>query len=47
MNWRANLNSEEVNYLVIEFVDLKYFINQHCLITNEVKLMFRLDFQVV
>jgi hypothetical protein len=47
MNWCANLNIEEINCLVIEFVDLKYSINQHCIITNEVKLILKLDFRVV
>ncbi len=31
MSWFANLNNEEHECLVIEFVGLKYFMNQHCL----------------
>ncbi len=38
----VDLNGEKIHYFFIEFLDFKYFVNQHCLVTNEVKPMFGL-----
>jgi hypothetical protein len=46
MSWCVDLNGEKVYYLMIEFLDFKYFENQHCLVTSEVMPMFRLNFQL-
>jgi hypothetical protein len=39
MSWCTNLNNEKHECLVIEFVGVKYFMNQHCLATCNVKPM--------
>jgi len=46
MSWCVELNGEKVYYLMIEFLNFKYFVNQHCLVTSEVKPMFRPNFQL-
>jgi hypothetical protein len=46
MSWCVDLNGEKVYYLMIEFLDSKYFVNQHCLVTSEMNLMFMLNFEL-
>jgi hypothetical protein len=47
MSWEVDLNGEEADCLVIEFSNSKYFMNQHCLVTCDVKHVLRLDFPKV
>jgi hypothetical protein len=47
MTWRANLNDEEPNCLVIKFVSSKCVVNQCCLITSFLKHVLRLDLSLV
>jgi hypothetical protein len=47
MSWEVDLNGEEADCLVIEFSSSKYFMNQHCLVTSDVKLVLRPDFPKV
>jgi hypothetical protein len=47
MRREVDLNVEEVNCLVIVFSNSKYFMNQHCLMTSDVKLVLKPDFPKV
>jgi hypothetical protein len=47
MSWCEDLNGEEVNCLIIEFVGAKFFVNQHCLTIDVSKPMLRPDFPLV
>jgi hypothetical protein len=47
MSWCKDLNGEEVDYLIIEFVDVKYPMNQSYLTIGDLKRVLRLDFPLV
>jgi len=47
MIWRANLNDEEPNCLIIKFVSFKCVVNQCCLLTSFLKHVLRLELSLV
>ncbi len=42
-----DLNGEEANCVIIEFVGAKFFANQHCLATSALKLVLKPYFPLV
>jgi hypothetical protein len=47
MSWCKDLNDEEVDCLIIEFVGAKFFVNQDCLATSVLKHVLRPYFLLV
>jgi len=47
MSWCEDMNCEEVDCLINEFVGAKFFVNQHYLATSAPKLVLKLDFPLV
>ncbi len=47
MSWCEDLNGEEVDCFIIEFVGAKFFVNQHCLTIGALKPMLRPNFLLV
>ncbi len=47
MNWCEDLNGEEVDCLIIEFVGVNFFVNQHFLTIVSPKLVLKPNFSLV